>query len=111
MTEGSGRLFFFFAVVLYGVSTVYSVFLWRRGFRRDNRINYLILAGAFALHTTAMFQRGFSLNHCPVNNLYEATLFMAWTITAAYLLIGLWPPLRFFGVFASPILFAMGVFA
>jgi ABC-type uncharacterized transport system permease subunit len=97
--------------MVYGCSLVYSVFLWRKGFRQDNRVNYLLLLLGFGLHTTAMINRGFSLAHCPVNNLYEATTFVAWTIVAAYLLVGLWPRLRFLGAFASPLLFAMGVFA
>jgi len=63
------------------------------------------------LHTVAMFLRGYRLNHCPVTNLYEATIFAAWTIVAAYLVAGLWPRLRFLGAFASPVLFGMGVFA
>src|SRR5438552_14991622 len=90
---------------------IYSVFLWRKGFRQDNRVNYLLLLGAFALHTTAMIQRGFSLNHCPVTNLYEATTFAAWTIVAVYLAVGFWARLRFLGAFASPVLFGIGVFA
>ncbi|NOS72481.1 MAG: cytochrome c biogenesis protein CcsA [Verrucomicrobia bacterium] len=90
---------------------IHSVFLWRKGFRRDDRINYLMLLGAFALHTTALFQRGFSLNRCPVNNLFEAMMFFTWATTLAYLIIGLMPRLRFIGAFASPVLFVVGVFS
>jgi ABC-type transport system involved in cytochrome c biogenesis permease subunit len=90
---------------------VYSVFLWRKGFRQDNHANYFLLLAAFGLHTTAMGLRGFRLNHCPVTNLYEATIFVLWTIVAAYLLLGLWSRVRFLGAFASPGLFALGVFA
>src|ERR1051325_8925785 len=90
---------------------VYSVFLWRKGFRQDNRVNYLLLLAGFVLHTTAMAKRGFSLKECPVNNLYEATIFIAWTIVAAYLGIGAWHRLRFLGAFASPVIFIIGVFA
>lgn len=90
---------------------VYSVFLWRKGFRRDDHVNYFMLLVAFGLHTAAMVMRGFRLDHCPVTNLYEATAFAMWTIVAVYLVIGLWPRLRFLGAFASPILLAMGVFA
>ena len=90
---------------------IYSVFLWRKGFREDNRVNYFLLLLACAFHTAAMFQRGFSLQRCPVNNLYEATLFIAWTIVATYLIIGAWSRLRFLGAFASPVLFVIGVFA
>jgi len=105
------RHFFLLAVALYGVSVVYSVFLWRRGFRRDDHVNYFLLLAAFALHTVAMVKRGFSLHSCPVNNLYEATTFISWTIAATYLVFGIAHQLRFLGAFASPILFAIGVFA
>jgi ABC-type transport system involved in cytochrome c biogenesis permease subunit len=99
------------AVAFYGLSMIYSVFLWRKGFRQDNRVNYVLLLIAFGFHTSAMMLRGFSLNHCPVTNLYEATTFAEWTIAAVYLAVGLWSRLRFLGAFASPFLFGMGVFA
>ena len=107
----SDRHVFLLAVIVYGVSALYSVFLWRKGFRHHDRINYLLLLAGFGFHSTAMLKRGFDLKHCPINNLYEATLFIAWTIVAAYLVLGVWPRLRFLSVFASPVLFGMGVFA
>ena len=111
VTWFTDRHFFLLAVAFYGLSTVYSVFLWRKGFRKDDHVNYFLLLAAFALHTAAMLKRGFSLNQCPVNNLYEATTFVAWTIVAAYLVIGMLPRLRFLGAFAAPVLLAIGVFA
>jgi ABC-type transport system involved in cytochrome c biogenesis permease subunit len=109
--QNADRHFFALAVLAYGLSMVYSVFLWRKGFRQDNRANYFLLLAAFGLHTTAMVLRGFRVNHCPVSNLYEATIFAAWTIVAVYLIVGVWSRLRFLGVFASPVLFCIGVFA
>jgi len=102
---------FLLAVVVYGVSMIYSVFVCRRGFRRDDRVNYLILLAAFLLHTLAMFLRGFSLNRCPVNNLFEATIFFTWALALSCLVTGLLPRLRYLGAFAAPVLFATGVFA
>lgn len=98
-------------MVVYGVSMIYSVFLWRSGFRRDSHVNYFLLLFAFGFHTAAMLLRGFRLDRCPVSNLYEATIFITWTIVALYLMVGLWARLRFLGAFASPVLFAIGVFA
>lgn len=105
------KQFFMLAVFVYGLSTVYSVFLWRKGFRKDDRINYALLLLAGGLHTMALIGRGFSLQRCPVNNLYEAVAFVGWTITTTYLVVGAWPRLRFLGAFAAPVLFCLGVFA
>ncbi|HYT60602.1 MAG TPA: cytochrome c biogenesis protein CcsA [Haliangiales bacterium] len=106
-----GRSYFLAAVVVYGLSAIYSVFLWRKGFRQDDRVNYGVLLLAAIFHTAAMFQRGFSFDRCPVNNLYEATTFVLWTIVATYLVVGLWPRFRFLGAFAAPLLLCAGVFA
>ena len=111
MSWFTDRHFFLLAVIGYGLSSAYSVFLWRKGFRKDDRVNYLLLLAAAALHTAAMVKRGFSIAQCPVNNLYEATTFIAWTIAAAYLALGIFHQLRFVGAFASHVLFFMGVFA
>lgn len=104
-------MLFSVAVALYGASTVYALFLWRRGFRLDNRITYLLLFASWMFHTFSMVQRGMSFARCPVSNLYEATVFVGWSITTAYLVIGLWRKVRFLGAFASPLLFGVGVFA
>ena len=111
MSWFTDRHFFSLAVVFYGVTTLYAVFLWREGFRQHNRINYLLLFLAFGFHTLAVAGRGISVSRCPVNNLYEAITFVAWTIVALYLVVGIWPRLQFLGAFASPVLFAIGVFA
>ena len=105
------RRTFLLAVVVYGASMVYSLFLWRKGFRRDDHVNYFLLLLGFGLHTAAMIQRGFSLKQCPVNNLFEATIFIGWGLVLANLVVGLLPRLRFVATFSSPVLFAVGVFA
>ncbi len=105
------RRCFLLAVVVYGVSMIYSIFLWRKGFRQDNRVNYILLLCGFGFHTAALVLRGFRFDHCPVHNLYEATTFFLWTIVTIYLAIGVLSRLRFLGAFASPFLFCIGVFA
>lgn len=105
------KQWFLGAVVLYGMSALYTIFLWRKGFRKDNRVNYALILLGFAFHSWAMVQRGFSLSRCPINNLYEATTFIIWTMVIVYLLLGWLARLRFLGAFASPFLLCMGVFA
>jgi ABC-type uncharacterized transport system permease subunit len=102
---------FLLAVVVYGLSTLYSVFLWRKGFRRHDFATYVLLVIGFALNSIAMGMRGYRLDHCPVSNLYEAKMFVMWTIVVRGLACGRWSRLRFLGAFASPVLFGLGVFA
>ena len=105
------KSYFCFAVALYGIAMVYSLFLWRKGFQRDDWVVYGLIGVGLILHTIAMVQRGFSLKQCPITNLYEATAFIMWTMVAGYLVVGLWQRFRFIGAFASPLLFILGVFA
>lgn len=111
MAWSADKSWFLVAVVLYGISALHTLFLWRRGFRKSDWITYGLLAAGFVFHFTAMIQRGLSLKRCPIDNLYEATSFFMWAIVGTYLVVGLLPRLRFIGAFASPLLFAMGVFA
>ena len=102
---------FLLAVTFYGLSTIYSVFLWRKGFRRDDWVNYLLLAIGVAVHTLAMTKRGLTLHSCPVNNLYEATTFLLWALGLASLVYSLLPKLKFLAAFTAPVLFTVGIFA
>ena len=111
MSWHDARTYFLIAVIIYGGSTVYSIFLWRKGFRQHDHVNYFLLLAGILFHPRAMIMRGLSLERCPVNNLYEAMTFVAWTITAAYLVFGLFPRLRHLGAFVAPIVFGIGVFA
>jgi HemX protein len=103
--------YFLIAVLIYGVSVVYSVRLWRKGFRRNDWVIYGLYWLAFLFHTGAMLTRGYSLSRCPIQNLAEAIAFIAWTIVASYLAIGLSARFRFLGAFASPVIFAIVLLA
>jgi len=105
------RQWFWGAVLMYGISAGYTLLVWRRGFRNDSRASYFLLLSGFLLHCLAMGVRGISFARCPVNNLYEATVFIGWTMAAACLALGAWSRLRFLTAFAAPVLFAVGVFA
>ena len=81
-----GRNYFLAAVVFYGLSAIYSVFLWRKGFRQADRVNYglLLLAGlAFAPQRDAFDVTAFDRDrvlHAAKEYLSEAPI----TVTASH---------------------------
>jgi HemX protein len=97
-------------VAFFAAATGYSILVWRRGFTRDNGWPYGLLACAFLANTGALVARGFTLEKCPVTNLFEAVMFISWALVACNLVAGLWPRLRFTSALAAPLLFGMGVF-
>jgi ABC-type uncharacterized transport system permease subunit len=105
------REFFLGAVLAYCLSTICAILLWRTGFRKENRVCVWLLALGFVLHTVSMLQRGIAEHRCPVRNIYEATSFVAWAIVAAQFVFWFMLRLKFFGAFAAPLVFCMGVFA
>ncbi len=107
----SEKWIFGLAVIFYGLSALYSIFLHRQGYRQDNRLNYWLVLAAFIPHTTAMAWRGWEAGRCPINNIYEMTVFVMWTMVAAYLIFGAAARFRHLGAFASPFILAMGIFA
>lgn len=105
------RTVYALAVAVYGLAAAHSVLLWRREFRRGEWTNYSLLVVGFLLQGAALIGRGFSLQRCPVTNLFEAIMFVTWAVCAAQLLAGLWARLRFIGALLAPGLFVAGVFA
>lgn len=104
------RHLFLLAVLWYGASTTYGVFVWRRGFRRDDRVCYTLLLAGCLFHIAAMGVRGMSFARCPVANLFEASMFVGWGVAMATLAIGWVRRFSFVPVIASPVLFGLGVF-
>ena len=95
------RNYFLCAVIFYGIGMLHSIFVWQKGFRHHDRITWGLLLAGFVLHSRAMFLRGLTLQHCPVNNLYEAFTFVIWTLVLVTLIVSLIPRVRFVAAFAA----------
>lgn len=107
----SDRQFFLIAVLFYAAALVFSVFSQRRGRWSGGLANYLLLVAGLVPHTVMLGMRGFSLQRCPVNNLFEATTFFLWAFLLVYAVMGGFPRFRFLGTYAAPLACAVGVFA
>lgn len=108
---GTDKIFFIIAILAYGITAVYSVRLWRNRFRHDLLPWGAIPLIAFAAHTLALILRGFSLSSCPIHNLFEACMFIGWTLSLGSAIALFFSKLRFLTTFLSPLLFLLGLFS
>lgn len=97
------------ATLIYGVASLYSVFLWRKGFTKDDKIVLGIISGGFIFHTASLIIRAAEEQRCPINNLFEVTMFTSWVIGLGFLLSVFWTKSRSHGPFISPVLFSLSL--
>jgi ABC-type transport system involved in cytochrome c biogenesis permease subunit len=63
------------------------------------------------LQTAFLSIRGHALGSCPITNLFEVLVFLAWSIALIYMLIGTAYRLSLMGAFTAPLVFLLQVTA
>jgi ABC-type uncharacterized transport system permease subunit len=87
--------------ILWAATAIYAAALaisWRKRALSD-----VIFGAGFVLHTLFLYQRGEQIGRCPLTNLFEATIFIAWAVVIFYWLVGSAYRLSFLGSFTLPI--------
>lgn len=73
--------------------------------------NFWTIALGFIFQTAFLLMRGHSLGRCPITNLFEVFIFLAWSVSMIYLLIGPAYRLSPMGAFTAPLVFGLQTFA
>jgi ABC-type uncharacterized transport system permease subunit len=81
-----------------------------RVFRRD-RFNFLAIIVGFVFQTGFLTVRGHALGRCPLTNLFEVFVFLAWSVALVYLLVGPAYRLSLMGAFTAPLVVLLQGFA
>jgi ABC-type uncharacterized transport system permease subunit len=76
---------------------------------RPSRLNFFAILSGFIFQTLWLSQRGQQLGRCPLTNLFEVLIFLAWSMVLFYLVIGTSYRLSLLGVFTSPLVFLFQV--
>src|SRR5438477_4171332 len=79
--------------------------LWelRAGTFRPAQFSFFAIGDGFILRTAFLSVRGHALGRCPLTNLYEVFIFLAWSVALIYLLIGPAYRLSLMGAFTAPL--------
>jgi ABC-type uncharacterized transport system permease subunit len=75
------------------------------------RFNFIAIGLGFIFQTAFMSIRGHELHRCPLTNLFEVLIFLAWSVALIYLLIGPAYRLSLMGAFTAPLVFLIQAFA
>ena len=97
--------FCFFAAI---VRTILS--LRARTFQ-PGRFSFLAIGLGFIFQTAFLSIRGHALHRCPLTNLFEVFIFLAWSIALIYMLVGPTYRLSLMGAFTAPLVFLIQTFA
>src|SRR3984893_10334218 len=90
---------------------VHLVLILRAGVFRPGRFNFFAIGLGFIFQTAFLSLRGHELHRCPLTNLFEVLIFLAWSVALIYLLIGPAYRLSLMGAFTAPLVFSIQVFA
>src|ERR1041385_6396105 len=67
------------------------------------RFNFVAVALGFVLQTAFLSVRGHDLGRCPISNLFEVLVFVAWSVALFYMVVGPAYRLSLMGAFTAPL--------
>src|SRR5438067_7193319 len=78
---------------------------------RLGRFNFLAIGLGFIFQTAFLSIRGHELHRCPVTNLFEVLIFLAWSVALIYMVLGRDYQLSLMGAFTAPLVFLIQTLA
>ena len=105
------RLLLFAATGCFFVAVLRTLLAIRAGVFRPGRFNFLAIVAGFAFQTAFLWIRGNALGRCPLTNLFEVFIFMAWSVTLIYMVVGSAYRLSLMGAFTAPLVFLIQALA
>ena len=83
----------------------------RTGVFRPMRFNFFAVGLGFIFQTAFLSLRGHALGRCPLTNLFEVFIFLAWSVALMYMLVGSIYRLSLMGAFTAPLVVLLQGFA
>jgi ABC-type uncharacterized transport system permease subunit len=84
-------------------AVVRTVIALRGGVFRPGKFNFLAIGAGFVFQTAFLSIRGHALGRCPLTNLFEVFIFLAWSVALIYMLVGPTYRLSLMGAFTAPL--------
>jgi ABC-type uncharacterized transport system permease subunit len=99
------------STLCYLVAVAHTIATLRDGVFRPRRFNFVAIAIGFVFQSGFLSLRGHVLGRCPITNLFEVFVFLAWSLALIYLAIGPAYRLSLMGAFTAPLVLLVQAFA
>jgi HemX protein len=99
------------STICFLAAVVHTGFELRTGVFHPRRFNVLAIGLGFILQTAFLSLRGRELGRCPITNLFEVFVFLAWSVALIYMLVGPAYRLSLMGAFTAPLVLLLQGFA
>ena len=105
------RGFLIISTICFLAAVVRTGVALRAGAFRPGRFNFLAIGLGFVFQTAFLSIRGHALGRCPLTNLFEVFIFLAWSVALIYILVGPAYRLSLMGAFTAPLVVLLQGFA
>jgi HemX protein len=105
------RYLLIISTVCFLTAIAHTVVQIRGGVFRPMRFNFSAVGLGFILQTAFLSIRGRELGRCPITNLFEVIIFVAWSVALFYMVVGPAYRLSLMGAFTAPVVALLQVFA
>ncbi len=99
------RSLLYLSTLCYFAAFARTILLLRARVFQRTMFNFTMIVFGFALQTGFLWLRGRADGRCPITNLFEVLIFLAWSIALFYLVIGSAYRLSLMGAFTAPLVF------
>jgi ABC-type uncharacterized transport system permease subunit len=105
------RYLLIISTICFLAAVVHTAMELRAGVFRPMRFNFVAIGLGFAFQTAFLWIRGRELERCPITNLFEVFIFIAWSVALIYMLVGPVYRLSLMGAFTAPLVLLLQGFA
>lgn len=99
------------STICFLAALVHTLIELRAGVFRPMRFNFFAIGLGFVFQTAFLSIRGHALGRCPLTNLFEVLIFLAWSVALIYMLVGPVYRLSLMGAFTAPLVVLLQGFA
>jgi ABC-type uncharacterized transport system permease subunit len=99
------------STVCFFAAVARTVIALRAGNFQLGRFNFLAIGLGFIFQTAFLSIRGHELGRCPITNLFEVFIFLAWSVALIYMVVGPTYRLSLMGAFTAPLVILLQGFA